>query len=40
MSKLELRTQVVGPWPMNTYALACPQTGESILSTRALTQTR
>ena len=29
--KLELRTRQVGPWPMNTYALVCPQTGESVL---------
>lgn len=28
---LELRTRKVGPWPMNTYALVCPHTNESIL---------
>lgn len=31
MSKLDLRKRAVGPWPMNTYALVCPETGESIL---------
>ncbi|MFW6182671.1 MAG: MBL fold metallo-hydrolase [Chloroflexota bacterium] len=31
MSRLELRTRAVGPWPMNTYALICPDTDESIL---------
>lgn len=31
MSKLDLRKRTVGPWPMNTYALVCPETGESIL---------
>jgi len=30
-TKLELRQQEVGPWPMNTYALVCPITTESIL---------
>ncbi len=30
-SPLELRTRQVGPWGMNTYALVCPQTGESVL---------
>ncbi|MFQ5418941.1 MAG: MBL fold metallo-hydrolase [Anaerolineae bacterium] len=29
--KLELRTRPVGPWGMNTYALVCPQTGQSVL---------
>ena len=29
--KLELRMREVGPWPMNTYVLACPSTGESVL---------
>jgi glyoxylase-like metal-dependent hydrolase (beta-lactamase superfamily II) len=29
--KLDLRTRQVGPWGMNTYALVCPETGESIL---------
>ncbi len=28
---LELRTRAVGPWPMNTYALICPETQQSIL---------
>ncbi len=26
-----LRHRQVGPWPMNTYALLCPHTGESVL---------
>lgn len=26
-----LRTRQVGPWPMNTYALVCPETGQSVL---------
>lgn len=30
-TKLELRAREVGPWPMNTYALICPTTGESVL---------
>src|SRR5512140_945667 len=30
-SQLELRTRMVGPWPMNTYALVCPVTRASIL---------
>jgi len=29
--KLELRTRQVGPWGMNTYALVCSQTKESVL---------
>lgn len=29
--KLILREISVGPWPMNTYVLICPQTGESVL---------
>ena len=29
--KLTLRTAEVGPWPMNSYALICPQTGRSVL---------
>ncbi|MCI0394332.1 MAG: MBL fold metallo-hydrolase [Chloroflexi bacterium] len=29
--RLELRKRAVGPWPMNTYALVCPTTNESIL---------
>src|SRR5215212_7762501 len=28
---LQLRARSVGPWPMNTYALACPHTGQSVL---------
>ncbi|MCB0093338.1 MAG: MBL fold metallo-hydrolase [Caldilineaceae bacterium] len=28
---LELRHSQVGPWPMNTYALFCPNTGQSVL---------
>lgn len=28
---LELRTRAVGPWPMNTYALVCPTTRQSVL---------
>ena len=31
MAELELRTRQVGLWSMNTYALVCPQTGESVL---------
>lgn len=31
MSTLELRTRQVGPWEMNTYALICPETKESVL---------
>lgn len=31
MEKMELRTRQVGPWGMNTYALICPTTGESVL---------
>lgn len=31
MSKLELRSATVGPWPMNSYALICPETRESVL---------
>ncbi len=30
-SGLDLRMREVGPWPMNTYALICPITGESLL---------
>lgn len=29
--RLNLRILEVGPWPMNTYALICPVTGESVL---------
>lgn len=28
---LELHHRQVGPWPMNTYALVCPATNESVL---------
>jgi hydroxyacylglutathione hydrolase len=28
---LVLRTRQVGPWSMNTYALICPETGQSVL---------
>jgi len=28
---LELRGRAVGPWPMNTYVLVCPQTSHSVL---------
>ncbi len=28
---LELRHRSVGPWPMNTYALVCPTTQQSVL---------
>lgn len=31
MSRLELQQSAVGPWPMNAYALICPETKESIL---------
>jgi hydroxyacylglutathione hydrolase len=31
MSQLELRQRQVGPWGMNTYALVCPETKESVL---------
>jgi hydroxyacylglutathione hydrolase len=31
MSQLELRQRQVGPWGMNTYALVCPDTNESVL---------
>ena len=29
--KMTLRMAEVGPWPMNTYALICPTTGQSVL---------
>lgn len=29
--QLVLQRSVVGPWPMNSYAFICPQTGESVL---------
>lgn len=28
---LEVRTRSVGPWPMNSYALVCPATRQSVL---------
>ena len=31
MGKMKLVTRQVGPWGMNTYALICEQTGESVL---------
>jgi glyoxylase-like metal-dependent hydrolase (beta-lactamase superfamily II) len=31
MTKMQLRTTQVGPWGMNTYALICPQTDQSVL---------
>lgn len=31
MPELELRQRQVGPWGMNTYALVCPETNESVL---------
>lgn len=31
MDRLDLRQRTVGPWPMNAYALVCPETNESIL---------
>lgn len=31
MQPLELRHRQVGPWPMNTYALVCPTTNQSVL---------
>ncbi|MGD2049817.1 MAG: MBL fold metallo-hydrolase [Chloroflexota bacterium] len=30
-SRLRLIAEEVGPWPMNTYALICPHTGQSVL---------
>ena len=30
-TRMELRTRSVGPWPMNTYALVCPATRQSVL---------
>lgn len=30
-AKLELRARQVGPWGMNSYALVCPETEESLL---------
>lgn len=31
MTQLNLVTRQVGPWGMNTYALICPETGQSVL---------
>ncbi|MEN9936125.1 MAG: hypothetical protein RLZZ387_2704 [Chloroflexota bacterium] len=31
VTRLELRTRAVGPWPVNTFALVCPATGHSVL---------
>lgn len=31
MHPIELRQRSVGPWPMNTYALVCPTTRQSVL---------
>ena len=28
---MELRSRAVGPWPMNSYALVCPETRQSVL---------
>jgi glyoxylase-like metal-dependent hydrolase (beta-lactamase superfamily II) len=30
-SSLDLRERAIGPWPMNTYVLVCPDTNESVL---------
>jgi glyoxylase-like metal-dependent hydrolase (beta-lactamase superfamily II) len=30
-ARLEFRKREVGPWPMNSYVLACPSTGKSVL---------
>jgi glyoxylase-like metal-dependent hydrolase (beta-lactamase superfamily II) len=30
-NQLNLKSAAVGPWPMNTYVLACAQTGQSVL---------
>jgi len=30
-SRLKLQSKAVGPWPMNTYVLLCPHTGQSAL---------
>ena len=35
---LELRARSVGPWPMNTYALVCPDTRASVLIETAVPQ--
>ena len=31
MPVIEVRARSVGPWPMNTYALVCPHTRQSVL---------
>ncbi len=31
VNRLELSQRAVGPWPMNTYALICPDTKQSVL---------
>ena len=31
LPSIELRARSVGPWPMNTYALVCPETRQSVL---------
>jgi glyoxylase-like metal-dependent hydrolase (beta-lactamase superfamily II) len=31
ISSLILKSAAVGPWPMNSYALICPETGQSVL---------
>ncbi len=31
ITRLQLRRRAVGPWPMNAYALICPETHESLL---------
>ena len=31
MTQLNLQTRQVGPWGMNTYALICPETNQSVL---------
>lgn len=31
MLPIELRMHAVGPWPMNSYALVCPETNASVL---------
>src|ERR687890_809852 len=31
LPSIELRTRSVGPWPMNSYALVCPETRQSVL---------
>lgn len=31
LTRLQLRRRTVGPWPMNAYALICPETHESVL---------